>query len=138
MLTKNNEISKILEKHNIKPSLIRIKILEYIINSKSHPTAHEIYQKLKPQIPTLSKTSVYLNLNLFVNKKIIQNIKTKQEQRFDYIENQHINFYCNQCKVIIDIPLKEIKVNFENDNFIFEKLNIFAEGVCKICAKNRK
>ncbi|MFN3478692.1 MAG: Fur family transcriptional regulator, partial [bacterium] len=72
MLTKNNKISEILEKHNIKPSLIRIKILEYIINSKSHPTAHEIYQKLKPQIPTLSKTSVYLNLNIFVNKKIIQ------------------------------------------------------------------
>lgn len=126
-------LHEILKNNNIKPSLIRIKILEYIIKSKAHPTADEIYKKLKAEIPTLSKTSVYLNLNLFLKKKLIQSIQIKEEQHFDYMGEEHINFYCTKCEKIIDIPLEKAKININIENFIIEKINI--EGVCKNCGK---
>ncbi|MEN3015150.1 MAG: Fur family transcriptional regulator [bacterium] len=125
----------ILQKNNIKPSLIRIKILEYIMKSKTHPTAEEIYTTLKKQIPTLSKTSIYNNLNILLSKKIIKDIKTKKEQRFDYIEKEHLNFYCQVCEKIFDIPLQELKILFKARNFKVEKINLYAEGICEKCQK---
>jgi len=128
---------EILEKNKIKPSFIRIKILEYLMNTKTHPTAHEIYEQLKKEIPTLSKTSVYLNLNLFLKKKIIMDLKTKEEQRFDFIQYEHINFYCRICKKVFDLPIVNyIKENdIKVDEFMVEKINIYLEGVCKDCGK---
>ena len=55
-----------LQEKNIRPSLLRIKILEYLISVKTHPTVDEIYDKLLPEIPTLSKTTVYNTLKLLV------------------------------------------------------------------------
>lgn len=132
-----NQIVDILEKNNIKPSIIRIKILDYLIKNKNHPTADIIYKDLKKEIPTLSKTSIYLNLNLFLQKKIIKDIKIKEEQRFDYIEEEHINFYCKICKNIFDIPIQEFKLSLKTHNFTIEKINIYLEGVCKNCGKSK-
>ncbi|MCX7759036.1 MAG: transcriptional repressor [bacterium] len=131
------KVKKILEQNNIKPSIIRVKILEYLMKNKTHPTADEIYSHLKQELPTLSKTSVYLNLNLFLQKKIIHDIKIKEEQRFDFIEEEHLNFYCKLCKKIFDIPLKELKIEITSHSFSVEKVNIYLEGTCENCGKHK-
>ncbi|MCS7243312.1 MAG: transcriptional repressor [Candidatus Calescibacterium sp.] len=131
------KVKKILEKNNIKPSIIRVKILEYLMKNKTHPTADEIYSHLKKELPTLSKTSVYLNLNLFLQKKIIHDIKIKEEQRFDFMEEEHLNFYCKLCKKIFDIPLKELKIEIFPNDFYVEKVNIYLEGTCENCGKHK-
>ncbi|MCS6955772.1 MAG: transcriptional repressor [Candidatus Calescibacterium sp.] len=131
------KVKKILEQNNIKPSIIRVKILEYLMKNKTHPTADEIYSHLKQELPTLSKTSVYLNLNLFLQKKIIHDIKIKEEQRFDFIEEEHLNFYCKICKKIFDIPLKELKIEISSHGFSVEKVNIYLEGTCENCGKHK-
>lgn len=105
------------------------------MNTKTHPNAEEIYNHLKSEIPTLSKTSVYLNLNLFTKLKIIESIKTKNEQRFDFMHTEHINFYCTKCKQIFDIPIKEIKLVFNSEKFIIHKINLYVEGICEACAR---
>ena len=42
-------------------------ILTCLRQTKSHPTAEWIYQKLKPEYPNLSLGTVYRNLSEFVN-----------------------------------------------------------------------
>ncbi len=51
-----------LEKCGIKPSLQRIAIVEYLMENRIHPTADDIYHALCIQVPTLSKTTVYVCL----------------------------------------------------------------------------
>ena len=50
----------------IKPSVQRIAIMEYLLKHKTHPSIDEIYMALCKEIPTLSKTTVYNTLKLFV------------------------------------------------------------------------
>ena len=57
-----------LSVHGIKPSVQRIAIMEYLFKHHTHPTVDEIYTELLPQIPTLSKTTVYNTLKLFVQQ----------------------------------------------------------------------
>ena len=52
------DVLKRLQNHNIKPSVQRIAIMNYLIEHRTHPTVDEIYTALSPSIPTLSKTTV--------------------------------------------------------------------------------
>ena len=54
--------------HDIKPSVQRLAVMEYLSAHHTHPTADEIYNALVGQIPTLSKTTVYNTLRLFVRQ----------------------------------------------------------------------
>ena len=56
----------ILLSYNIKPSVQRIAIMDYLLAHKTHPCIDEIYLALCEDIPTLSKTTVYNTLKLFV------------------------------------------------------------------------
>lgn len=51
--------------HNIKPSVQRIAIMQYLMEYPVHPSADDIYTALSPSMPTLSKTTVYNTLKLF-------------------------------------------------------------------------
>ena len=50
----------------ISPSITRKMIYEFIEGSKTHPTADDIYRSLIDTLPTLSKTTVYNVVNLFL------------------------------------------------------------------------
>ncbi len=56
MKQNTEQIKKYLKEHNIKPSTIRIKVFDFLLNNRIHPTIDEIYNNLINEIPTLSKT----------------------------------------------------------------------------------
>jgi len=131
-------LKKILLDKGIKPSYIRLKILEYLITRENHPTVDEIYKELKNIFPTLSKTTIYLNLNLFVKNDIVKVLNVdNNEQRFDFIKQEHINFFCEKCKKIYDITIKEIKIKYEEIEHEINDTVLYFKGVCKEC-KNQK
>ena len=55
-----------LLKYDIKPSVQRMVIMDYLMSHRIHPSADEIYNALYPTIPTLSKTTIYNTMKLFV------------------------------------------------------------------------
>ena len=61
-----------LLEHNIKPSVIRIMIYDFLKGTKSHPTVDDIYQHILPEAPTLSRTTVYNSVKLFSEKGIVK------------------------------------------------------------------
>lgn len=94
--------------HGIKPSITRLKIYSYLLNSK-HPSVDDIYQSLKDELPTLSKTTVYNVLNLFVDKKIVSTLAFDQKElKYEINHHEHAHFQCVKCGDIIDLPYIEI------------------------------
>ena len=68
----------------------REEIIEVLENSKNHTTAEEIYLKLKEGLSTSSRSTIYRNLALLVNKKIILKISMPiGPDRYDLIKNNH-------------------------------------------------
>lgn len=126
---------EILKQHDIKPSYHRIKILSYLIEKKNHPTADMIYQELVREIPTLSKTTVYNTLNLFVEKNIAITITIDEnETRYDADISLHGHFKCNLCGKIYDIKLKASEfIPAELENFKVNESHIYFRGTCPSC-----
>jgi len=132
----NTEVKEYLTKHGIKPTLIRVKTLEYLWNTKEHPDAETIYNELSKLIPTLSITSVYNTLNLFVKKGIILEIKIEGFQsRYDGCLDRHAHFKCIKCGKLFDLDLNcRLDVSLINVGKIIEE-HIYIIGICKDCYK---
>ncbi len=89
------KVDEYLSSNGIKPSYQRIKVFDYLITNKNHPTVDKIYKELVGEIPTLSKTTIYNTLKLFHEKGIILIINIEDnETRFDADISNHIHFRC--------------------------------------------
>ena len=84
-------------------------ILDYLRQSKAHPSAEMIYTQLKPQIPDLAMGTVYRNLTLFKEQGLVSSVATvKGVERFDGNTDPHVHFICSGCDAVID--LEEMQV----------------------------
>ena len=100
-----------LLEHNIKPSMQRIAIMEYLMNHPIHPSADDIYTALSPSMLTLSKTSV------------------------------HSHFLCRYCGHIYDLKSPEAvkKVeSLEMDGHQVTEVHYYYKGICKNCLRKDK
>ncbi|MDR1407104.1 MAG: transcriptional repressor [Tannerella sp.] len=124
-----------LTEHGIKPSVQRLAIMQYLLNNRTHPTADEVYQHLLPNIPTLSKTTVYNTMRLFVEQGVALQVDVDERNaRFDGVVEAHAHFYCRKCGCIKDLPLPQIRgVDPEASGFTVEETSINLKGICENC-----
>ena len=130
------EIRKFLESKGVHPSYHRIKILEYLMKNKSHPTVEIIYKDLHKEIPTLSKTTIYNTLNLFAEKGIVTVLTIdEREARYDLETETHAHFKCKKCGKVFDIWLsKDITNKLATEGHLVEEIHLYLKGVCKECS----
>ncbi|MGZ5491385.1 MAG: Fur family transcriptional regulator [Nitrososphaeraceae archaeon] len=140
MNQKIDNLVKTLVEKNIKPSYQRIKILEYLITKRNHPTVDKIFNDLIKEIPTLSKATVYNTLDLFkkANLAIVVTIENN-ETRYDAKVASHGHFKCENCGNIYDFD-----VNIDNlpvdslEHFKINEKNVYFKGVCPKCLSNNQ
>jgi len=124
-----------LLEHDIKPSVIRIMIYEFLKDTKSHPTVDDIYNHILPEAPTLSRTTVYNSVKLFSKKGIVKILPIDGIQiRYDANTNFHGHFHCEKCKRVYDFsPAQTGEIGL--GGFNIEHKEVFYSGICKDCLK---
>ena len=84
-------------------------ILDYLKQSKAHPSAEMIFTDLKPQISDLAMGTVYRNLTLFKEQGLATSVATvKGVERFDGNTAPHVHFICAGCDAVIDLDEMQI------------------------------
>ncbi len=133
-------IKNYLKGHDIKPSNIRIKILDYLLNNRIHPTVDDIYVNLLDDIPTLSKTSVYNTLDLFLEKGVVNAVALREKElRYDIGTDYHGHFKCEKCEKVYDFPITEKPIiEDELEDFTIKNKDIYIYGICKECNEKHK
>lgn len=128
-------ISEHLKEHGIKPSYQRMRVFRYLMEEQQHPTVDKIYKALCPEIPTLSKTTVYNTLNLFVEKKIVNVIIIEEnETRYEIAAHTHGHFKCTECGGIFDVEINLDKNDCkELEGCEIEEKHFYFRGLCKDC-----
>lgn len=125
-----------LRKFSIKPSVQRTAVMDYLLNHRTHPTIDEIYTALSPAMPTLSKTTVYNTLDLFVAKGAVQALVIDEKNaRYDVDVSAHAHFICKSCGSVHDIfnlPAEMFKIP-QAENFDIHSVEISYTGICHRC-----
>ncbi|MCX7974277.1 MAG: transcriptional repressor [Candidatus Aminicenantes bacterium] len=129
------EIKNFLIKNGIRPSFYRLKIYQYLLNERTHPSADEIFLYLKKEIPTISRATIYNTLNLFLNKRLVQLINLERDEaRYDATLSWHAHFKCLNCNKVFDFHIESLKLKGVEGFQILEKqLNL--AGYCAQCQK---
>ena len=116
----------------------REEILNAIKELSNHPTAEEVYFKIKEYNSTASKGTVYRNLKDLVSEKIITKIsKPEGPDRYDFIIVPHHHLICSKCGRIFDFKydfnIKDIKKDIKSQ--VGDNIDIKGFSILVICSE---
>ena len=127
-----------LKKAGIRTTPQRHAILSYMISSKTHPTADEIYKALATDYPGMSVATIYNNLKVFVECGLVRELSYGDNaSRFDAEISDHYHAICECCGKISDFmfpPFHEVeKAAADETGFVVHGHRMEVYGICSEC-----
>lgn len=103
-----------------------------------HPSADEVYSRLKLTYPSLSLGTVYRNLNQLSEQGLIAKIKVPNgSDRFDGETKQHYHMVCSECGRLFDVRLTALEgldqILEQEYGFTVTGHHLLIDGICKQC-----
>lgn len=90
----------------IRPSYHRLKVLASLCECDTHPTVETIFADISPEIPSLSKATVYNALHTIFEAGLVREIDIDIDaQHYDIILEDHGHFKCQSCKNIFNFDV---------------------------------
>ena len=112
-------------------------IMDCLKNTKTHPTAYELYELVKEKEPSIGQATVYRTLKSMVNSNNILIISnTNGINHYDGDRTPHSHLICSECGKITDIfdfsnnEISEIENKYSCK---INNKNIIYSGICKNC-----
>lgn len=129
-------VADFLRERGIQPSQQRIRIYEALAAVKTHPSADTIHRALSPEMPTLSRTTVFSTLDLFAKSGVAQRLALSgSELRYDADLSRHVHFRCRSCGEVSDLAgLRAPPPPKAPEGYLVESSQYYAEGLCPACA----
>ena len=126
-----------------KRSKQRERIVELLGQTEIHPTADWLYQKLKKEFTSLSLGTVYRNLNILVEQKLIQKLPFGSTyDRYEAIKSPHYHLVCETCGCVKDFDMPQYtKINKQAQkmsDFSITRHRIDFFGTCEKCQHKKK
>jgi Fe2+ or Zn2+ uptake regulation protein len=79
-------------------------ILKLLRGTCSHPTADQIYDEVREEIPNISKGTVYRNLKVLREMDLVSELNLNGTvSRFEAKRDSHYHFRCEQCGRVFDV-----------------------------------
>src|SRR3954468_10248846 len=82
----------------------RVAIVNLFAGDDSHPTAQDLFERLKSQYPQMSFATVYNTLDALANAGLSGTLRMGTAARFDPNTRAHHHAVCDRCGKICDIP----------------------------------
>lgn len=135
-----NESVEKLKETGVRITPQRKAVLEYLIETETHPTADEIFKALSHNHKNMSVATVYNNLKLFKEVGLVTELTYGDaSSRFDFKTSPHYHVICKDCGKIMDFQypaLEEVEelasllTGMEVDG---HRLELY--GRCRTCNK---
>ena len=95
------------ENNQIRMTEQRRVILEELKEARCHPTASDIYDRVRKKLPNISLGTVYRNLELLSEHGLIRVLELSGERRrYDGETGEHFHLRCRRCGRVVDIELR--------------------------------
>lgn len=101
-----------LERAGVRPSAQRVAIAAYMLATEDHPTADQVWQRVRADFPMVSRATVYNTLQLFTEVGLVkQLVLAEGSVVFDPNVAPHHHFVDDATGVIEDIPWQALAVD---------------------------
>ena len=108
-----------------------------VVRKHKHLSADNIYKEVKKEIPNIALGTVYRNLNMFAENKIICRVsRSNKPDIFDSNTDAHGHIVCIKCGKTDDLNLQELKklLNVHVKTEIYS-IELSAYYICLDCSE---
>ncbi len=133
--------NELCRQHDLKITHQRLEIFRALLETIDHPTAEEVFQRIRHKLPTVSIDTVYRTLTLFESYNLISRVQCLSDKgRFDSNVEPHHHFICTQCKKIQDFYWPEFEQLELPENALslgeMKVKRVELRGICEECKKD--
>ena len=121
----------ILSERGIRPTPQRLAVAKYVLTTDTHPTADEVFAKVRSSCPTISRATVYNTLNLLVRKGLLRTqVFIEGTVVFDAHVKDHHHFIDDETGSVYDVPWDAVAVSGEDslDRFEVREYQVVMRG----------
>lgn len=142
------KIQDVLLSRNIKPTKIRIALYELLHNTKEPLSSDSMCDELKRAKLSVHRATVYRDLNLFLEEKIVKKIALIGEHaELFLLDKVHKHLFkcltCNKVEFFDTTDIDSVIASFiknkeKSKGWLDTSFSFKIYGQCKKCVKNRK
>ena len=126
---------------NRRNTIQRSLVYEAVHRLQSHATAEEIYAEIVKYHPTVSRGTVYRNLNRLAEEGEIRRMEIPGgPDRYDHRSHGHYHARCLQCGRVFDVEMTYLqdleKAVTDAHGFAISVHDIIFSGICPGCQQN--
>lgn len=99
-------LAKVLNEHGVRPTSQRETVYESLLQKRDHPTADEVFARVREKSPTISLATVYNCLDVLVQNKLVRAVNFERAPT-QYCANlsPHAHFHDEAGRTLdIDMP----------------------------------
>ena len=116
----------------------RLAVMAVLQNRRDHPSADDIYQEVRRQLPAISFNTVYKTLEILCQQGMVIKVNPLHAvARYDGETGRHAHLICRQCHQIIDLDWEGSDVPVlpaeELQGFRIEHASLTLWGHCPRC-----
>lgn len=135
-----NELITALKERDYRLTPQRMELVRLIASSEGHPSAAQIYERIRFRFPTMSQATVYKTLALLKEMNQVFEIDLHGDSHYDGNRpHSHPHLICTQCRKIIDgefhIDRTHLRETEKTTGFQITESQIIFYGVCPDCRK---
>jgi uncharacterized protein (TIGR01777 family) len=116
----------------------RREVFDVVAESHDHPTADDIFERVKRKMPEISFATVYNCLSVLVRCGLLRQVTLdRSPTRFCPNMREHGHFFCERCGEVTDIAVPQRSALAGVDlppGFEIASFDISMRGVCPTCA----
>jgi Fur family peroxide stress response transcriptional regulator len=136
-----------LKKAGLKLTPQRIAIVRLFAEDATHPTAQDLYERLRSAFPTMSFATVYNTLDALANAGLAGIVRIPGKRgdaaRFDPNTRAHHHAVCDGCGAVLDIAAGTLaptaaavtKMKRAAPGFSVRAVERIYRGLCAECAR---
>jgi Fe2+ or Zn2+ uptake regulation protein len=138
-LNQDQEAAQTLRDAGLKATPQRLAILRTLDGDETHPTAQELYDRLRDEFPTLSVATVYNTLSALTRLSRCVPLELGGPVRFDPNVTAHDHAVCERCGRIRDVDLQPTAADdatSELSGFQVRRVERIYRGLCAQCSED--
>ncbi len=101
-----------LRQHGVQPSAQRVAIAEYVLATDEHPSAEQVWDRVRTRFPMVSRATVYNTLHVLVDRGLLRELVLAEGRIvYDPKLDPHHHFVDDDSGAIHDVPWSALRVS---------------------------
>lgn len=138
-----------LKRAGLKLTPQRVAIVRLFAEDESHPTAQDLFERLRPSFPSMSFATVYNTLDALARAGLAGFVRLPGKRgdaaRFDPNTGPHHHAVCDRCGTVLDIAAGTLaptrgaigRLRRSAPGFSVRAVERIYRGLCARCARDR-